>query len=60
MKIKISSGDNKIVTLTTNEGFKINESLTKIDSNSFTIFVPSLGPILTQEIANTLFANGGA
>ena len=62
LKIKISSGDNKIVTLTTNEGFKINETLTLIESIAFAlnpIEPPITGDILTKEIADGFFANAG-
>ncbi len=71
LKIKmLSNGLNKTVWLSVNvwlsdnNGFKINDNLTEIDSVSFTIDTPPidppiLGDILTPELANGFFASGG-
>ena len=60
----LPSGSNKKIWLSAKTGFKINGTLTEIDSMSFAVNVPPieppvLGDILTQEIANDFFASGG-
>ena len=65
LRIKmVANGLNKTVWLSAKTGFKINDTLTEIDSISFAVNVPPIEPpisvnVLTQELVGSFFASGG-
>ena len=68
LQIKLLSNElNKTISLSVNNGFKINGNLTKIDSMNFVINGPVIPPIdppitgniLTEELVRSFFATGG-